>query len=159
MKTQMQVSAEFNVDSYSGHIVDLKHARTENTRKYNQNFNRDFNWYMSMRHKFNFDGVSEYYNKKGESIIKYDRNGVDGKEAFFQWDSNGKIKPTKHPNILHTILKTKGSTNLHIKMYAEDRASGNMGLIELRALCIYLKAPQWFREAVERQKVKLWNIS
>lgn len=127
-------------------------------RKYNHNFERDFKWYLSMRHKFNFDGSNTYFNKKGEDIIQYDKNGVDGKEAFFQWDSNGKIKPTKHPNILHTLLKTKGSTNLHIKMYAEDKAACNMGFIEFRALCIHFKAPMWFREAVERQKVKLWNV-
>lgn len=127
-------------------------------RKYNHNFERDFKWYLSMRHKFNFDGAVGYWNKKGEPIVQYDRNGVDGKEAFFQWDSNGKIKPTKHPNLLHTLLKTKGSTNLHIKMYAEDRVACNMGFIEFRALCIHFKAPMWFREAVERQKVKLWNV-
>ena len=125
--------------------------------KYSESFERDFRWYLSMRHKFNFDGCEEYYNKKGDKIIFYDKNGVSGKDAFFQWDSNGKIKPTKHPNILHTLLKVKGSTNLHIKEYAEDRASCNMNLIEFRALCISFKSPDWFREAVERQKVKYWK--
>lgn len=128
------------------------------SKNYNANFERDFKWYMSMRHRFNFDGSAGYWNKKGENIIQYDKNGCDGKEAFFQWDSNGKIKPTKHPNILRTLLKVKGSVNLHIKMYAEDRAACNMGFIEFRALCIHFKAPLWFREAVERQKVKLWNV-
>ena len=113
---------------------------------------------MTMRHRFNFDGSNAYFNKKGEDIIQYDKNGVDGKEAFFQWDSNGKIKPTKHPNILHTLLKVKGSCNLHIKMYAEDRAACNMNKIEFRALCIHFKAPQWFREAVETQKMKYWVV-
>lgn len=128
-------------------------------KKYNPNFERDFKWYFSMRHKFNFDGSNAYFNKKGENIIQYDKNGVDGKEAFFQWDSNGKIKPTKHPNILHTLLKVKGSCNLHIKMYAEDRAACNMNKIEFRALCIHFKAPQWFREAVETQKMKYLVVS
>ena len=127
-------------------------------RKYNHNFERDFKWYLSMRHKFNFDGAAGYLNKKGEPIIQYDKNGVDGKEAFFQWDSNGKIKPTKHPNILHTLLKTKGCTNLHIKMYAEDRVSCNMNKIEFRSLCIHFKSPQWFRDAVETQKMKYWVV-
>lgn len=110
-----------------------------------------------MRHIFDFDGTNEYYNKKGEKIIQEDKDGINGKEAFFQWDSNGKIKPTKHPNLLKSLLKTKGSANMHIKLYAEDRAAGNMGLIEFRALCIRFKAPAWFREAVERQKVKFWH--
>jgi hypothetical protein len=128
------------------------------SKKYNANFERDFKWYLSMRHRFNFDGSNAYFNKKGEDIIQYDKNGVDGKEAFFQWDSNGKIKPTKHPNILHTLLKVKGSCNLHIKMYAEDRAACNMNKIEFRALCIHFKAPQWFRDAVETQKMKYWVV-
>lgn len=125
-------------------------------KKYNQNFERDFNWYMKMRHIFNFDGAEGYYNKKGEQIVQYNKNGVSGKEAFFQWDSNGKILPTKHPNLLHTLLKVKGSSNLHIKMYAEDRAACHFNKIEFRALCIHFKAPQWFREAVENQKIKYY---
>lgn len=126
-------------------------------KKYNANFERDFNWYLSMRHKFNFDGCAEYFNKKGEKIVIYDKNGVNGKDAFFQWDSNGKIKPTKHPNLLHTLLKVKGSANLHIKMYAEDRANGLMGLMEFGLLCNEFKSPDWFMDAVERQKVKIRN--
>lgn len=125
--------------------------------KYNSNFERDFNWYLSMRHRFNFDGSGSYTNKYGDEIIKYDKKGTDGKNAFFQWDSNGKIVPTKHPNILRTLLKVKGSCNLHIKMYAEDRASCNMNKIEFRALCVHFKAPKWFREAVENQKMKYWK--
>ena len=98
--------------------------------KYNLNFDRDFNWYLSMRNIFNFDGSDGYWNKLGVSIVQYDKNGVDGKQAFYNWDSNGVIKPTKHPNILNTLLKVKGGVNLHIKMYAEDRAACNMNKIE-----------------------------
>lgn len=125
--------------------------------KYKKEFERDFNWYLSMRHKFNFDGKCSYHNKKGQDIIVYDKNGVTGKEAFYQWDSNGKIIPTKHPNILHTLLKTKGSVNLHIKMYSEDRAKGLLPLIELRAFCIKYKCPKWFKDAIEEQKYKYYN--
>ena len=126
-------------------------------KKYNTNFERDFRWYLSMRQRFNFDGSNNYFNKKGDNVIQHDKNGVSGKEAFFQWDSNGVIKPTKHPNILYTLLKVKGSVNLHIKMYAEDRAGCHMNKIELRALCIHFKTPKWFREAVEMQKMKYWQ--
>lgn len=125
--------------------------------KYNKNFERDFKWFLSMRKIFNFDGVDKYFNKKGENIIQYDKNGLNGKEVFYLYDSNGVIKPTKHPNLLLTLLKVKGSVNLHIKMYAEDRVSGNLNLIELRALCIYFKSPKWFIEAIEKQKIKLWK--
>jgi len=128
-------------------------------KKYTANFERDFKWYLSMRSIFNFDGSKDYYNKLGLPLIQYNKKGVSGKEAFFQWDSNGVIKPTKHPNLLHTLLKVKGSANLHIKMYAEDRACCNMNAIEFRALCIEFKAPNWFREAVETQKMKYWEVT
>ncbi len=63
-------------------------------KKYSIDFENNITWYLSIRHTFNFDGVNTYHNKKGENIIQYDKNGVDGKEAFFQWDSNCKIKAT-----------------------------------------------------------------
>lgn len=122
--------------------------------KYNDNFKRDVEWYLSQRHLFNFDGCHSYFNKKGEEIIQPDKKGVDGIEAYFHWDSNGKIKPTRHPNILHALLKTKGSVNLHIKMYAEDRASGVLPGIEFENICSEFSAPDWFVSAVENQKWK-----
>ena len=125
--------------------------------KYNQQFIRDVSFYLKNRNMFSFDGVGEYYNKKGENIIIYDKNGVDGIFSFYQFDSCGKILPTKHPNILKSLLKTKGSINLHIKMFSEDRAKCNMNLIELRAFCIKYKTPHWFKIAVEKQKIKYWN--
>ena len=42
-------------------------------------------------------------------------------------------------------------------MYAEDRDKCNMNFIEFRALCIKFKIPNWFREAVENQKMKHWS--
>lgn len=126
-------------------------------KKYKRTFERDFKFYMRMRHKFSFDGTLEYISKKGEYLIHYDPEGVDGKRAFYEYDTNGKIFPTRHPNLLHSLLKTKGSVNLHIKMFAEDRAKGRYPLIELRAFCIKYKCPNWFREAVEAQKINYYD--
>lgn len=125
--------------------------------KYKSNFERDFNWYLSVRNTFNFDGSENYFNKKGINIIQKDKSGVSGKEAFYQWDSNGVIKPTKHPNILRTLLKVKGSCNLHIKMYAEDRAGCILSKFEFLDICNELNAPQWFINSVETQKMKYWK--
>jgi hypothetical protein len=102
-----------------------------------------------MRHKFNFDG-------RLDRDIEYDPNGVDGKRAFHKFDSSGRLVPTKHPNLLRSLLKTKGSVNLFIKMYAEDRAKGRLPFIEFRGMCIEFKSPPWFREAVEHQKSKFY---
>lgn len=46
------------------------------SKKYNANFERDFKWYLSMRHRFNFDGSNAYFNKKGEDIIQYDSKTI-----------------------------------------------------------------------------------
>jgi len=50
--------------------------------RYSKSFDRDFNWYLSVRHQFNFDGKEAYYDKKGSDLIVYDKNGVDGKKSF-----------------------------------------------------------------------------
>ncbi len=154
------MNSEINVDSgTSNQNFGKPNVGGSLQSNYSQEFERDFKWYLKMRAMFNFDGSNSYHNKKGKDIIVYDKNGVTGKEAFYKWDSNGKILPTKHPNILHTLLKTKGSVNLHIKMYAEDRAKGLFPLIEFRAFCIKYKCPAWFKEAVERQKFKYYDVS
>ena len=122
-------------------------------KKYSQRFERDFKWLLKMRHIFHFDGASDY-TKNGLPVVVPDINGVSGKEAFYYWDTNGVAVPTRHPNVFYALLKTKGSINLHIKMYAEDRASGCLPLIEFRAMCMKWKAPDWFYFAVENQKHK-----
>jgi hypothetical protein len=104
-------------------------------------------WYLKVRHYFNFDG-------KPFEEIKFDRNGIDGIKAFYLVDSNGKkaIKPTKHPNIYKTIFKIKGSVNLHIKMWAEDRAKGILPKLLFDEMAKELDLPTWVVEAVENQK-------
>jgi|SRR5215217_5453734 len=117
--------------------------------KYSQNFLNDFSWYLSVRHAFSFDG--QLYN----TDIVYDKNGLDGRHAFHVLDSTGKMMPTQHPNILRQILKTKGSTNLHIKMYAEDRAKGYLPKVTFSDICLEYKVPAWFIKAVESQALKI----
>lgn len=108
--------------------------------------------------KFSFGMFSNYaFIPCSYAIIVPDKNGATGKEAYYQWESAGKIIPTKHPNILAALLKIKGSVNLHIKMYAQDRAQGLFPLIEFRAFCIKYKCPSWFKEAVEKQKYKYYK--
>jgi hypothetical protein len=111
-----------------------------------------------MRNTFNFDGQLD-------RDIEYDPNGVDGKRAFQLFDAQGKLVPTKHPNILRMVLKVKGSTNLHIKMFAtnlhikmfaEDRAKGVLPGILFKEICIEYDVPLWFKEAVEHQKGKYY---
>jgi hypothetical protein len=124
--------------------------------KYSKKFERDYKWYLSVSDKFNFDGTNEYHNKKGIDLIQFKENGKTAKECFYLYDSEGKIKPTKEPKELKQLYKTKGSVNLHIKMYAEDRAKGYLPKVEFEDIVKELNAPDWFVKAVENQKRKYY---
>ena len=126
--------------------------------KYSKNFDRDYNWYLSVSDIFSFDGTKDYYNKKGIELIQFDKNGKTAKECFYLYDTNGVIKPTCEPDKLKTLLKTKGSINLHIKMYAQDRANCSLPGIEFQQMCKEWGAPEWCVKAVETQKMKHWPI-
>ncbi len=81
----------------------------------------EFNYYIKKRHKFYFD-----------------KKGLSAKDAFYQFDTHGKLKPTKHPNILKAVLKAKGSLNLHVKISAEDRAKGYLPAINFSFKCFFI---------------------
>lgn len=117
--------------------------------KFSKRFNNDFSWYLKVRNVYNFDG-------HGPRTIQYDRKGLTGKKAFYYFDTYGKLESTKHPELLQRLLQTKGSINLHIKMYAEGRAEGTLPLNEFEEICENIKAPDWFYFAVERQKNKIY---
>lgn len=125
--------------------------------KYSKNFERDYKWYLSVANVFSFDGTKDYYNKKGIELIQFDNNGKTAKECFYLYDSSGIIKPTCEPKELKILLKTKGSVNLHIKMYAEDRAKGYLPKIEFYKIIKELDLPSWFVKAVEKQKYKYYE--
>jgi hypothetical protein len=125
--------------------------------KYSTKFERDYNWYLSVSDIFSFDGTKDYYNKKGIELIQFDTNGKSAKECFYLYDSNGIISKTNQPDELRSLLKTKGSVNLHIKMYSEDRAKGYLPKIEFNKICEELNLPDWFIDAVENQKYKYYN--
>ena len=122
--------------------------------KFSKRFEKDYNWYTAVSDIFNFDGSNHYYNKKGIDLIQFDEKGKTAKECFYLYDSNGVIHPTSEPAELKRLFKAKGSVNLHIKMYAEDRARGYLPKCEFEKICLEVNAPQWFADAVENQKPK-----
>lgn len=113
--------------------------------KYSQNFLRDLRWFLKMRNTFNFDGQIE-------EDIPYKSNGMDFMAAFLKYDAQGKLVPTRHPTTLKRLIKVKGGVNLHIKMYAQDRARGYLPGVLFEELCKEIEAPDWFIKAVENQK-------
>lgn len=118
-------------------------------KKYSNNFNEVFQFYFRMRKQFWFAG-----GELTKSPVQ-DRNGVDGKRAFFLMESTGKMVPTKHPNLLFALLKSKASANFHIKQYAEDKAEFRMSWIELEEIFEEEKYPQWFQKAVRNSVTRL----
>ena len=126
--------------------------------KYSKKFNLDYEWYLSVSEIFSFDGTKDYISKDGVEIIQHDNNGISAKECFYLYDTKGVVNATSQPDELRTLLKTKGSVNLHIKMYAEDRAQGRLPLEEFDKIKEELNLPTWFVKAVENQKYKILNI-
>lgn len=124
--------------------------------KYSKKFELTYNWYLSVSHIFSFDGTNEYYNKKGIKLVQFEKKGKTAKECFYLYDTHGIVKTTCEPEKLKTLLKTKGSVNLHIKMYAEDRAKGYLPKIEFDKICAEYDLPRWFVDAVEHQKKKYY---
>lgn len=125
---------------------------------YSDNFNRDWDWYSYNHKEFNFSGSQFDYPRKHKMVV-YDKNGVDAKEAFYNWETYGEITPTKHPRILKAILKAKASINLNIKMWAEDRGNGLLPGIEFKQMAREIPLLDWMIEAVENQKLKYYKPS
>lgn len=140
--------------------------------KYSKSNNRDFEFYFRNRKIFNFCGTAE-----PSFVPIYDKSGVDGKAAFFSIENKGINIPTKHPNILATLLLSKASVNFNIKMWAQGRADGTLPLIEFsqrKVMEVYphfeieydkndmennMGLPKWVIEAVENQKYKYYRIN
>ena len=106
---------------------------------------------------FSFSGPKEFLTKDGQPRIVTDPGGLSAVECFYIYDTTGKVVPTRQFLKLLKLYTTKASVNLHIKMYAEDRAAGLLPRVEFNRLCAKIKAPHWFKEAVEIQKSKYYN--
>jgi len=93
--------------------------------KYKDNFNEDYNFYLNNISKFNFCG-------EVVETPKYSESGVDAKNWFFIFDSNGKKKAyltaCKEPSLAKKIVVTKKSINMHLKMWAEGYNDCLMGV-------------------------------
>ena len=142
------------------------------TTKQEKKFKPIFEEYIRLYEHFNFSGKEE--------LVLEDPNGVSAIEAFFEKESNGRDIPTFEPELLRKVLKAKGSINLFIQLYAEDRASGLLPGIEFSLrVCdknhiqslskgeyeelekntfeYMMKLPIWFITAVENSKYKYYK--
>lgn len=125
---------------------------------YSKRFERDFRWYLKVRNSFTFSG-SIITNKSGLPLeIKFSSTGIDGKQAYNIYDSTGKLHPTRHPNILTSLLKTKASVNFQIKQWAIDRSKGELSKIEfLSDVPIFCKKP-WTWNVGKNKQEERWFL-
>lgn len=120
--------------------------------KYSKKFKEDYDLYLRLKDTFNFAPFDVLKGKTPTPTSKV----ITAKEAFYYWDSQGKLYKTLEMDLLVQILICKASLNFHIKMYAETRAEGTLSYVELEEMQRELKLPDWFIAAVEKQKLKLW---
>lgn len=128
----------------------MKKQRRKKMRKYSQNFERDYNWYLKYKDIFVFDASA-----RSDKVI-HSPDGKNAKECFFIFDSRGKIAPTSEPELLESIYKCKGSINFQIKEWAEDRSKGWLGYNEFESIIKEFELLDWMVKAVENQKRALW---
>lgn len=119
--------------------------------RYSENFERDYAWYPKYRAIFNFDGTADTIDK-----IIFNKDGKSAKECFYIFDSRGRVLPTNEPQLLYDIFRCKGSINFNIKMWAESRGKGELGLIDFKYIIGEFELLSWMIEAVEKQKLKYY---
>ena len=116
------------------------------------------NYIESIINRFEFCGRDNFTNKKGDNLIVFDENGVNAKESFFIFDSNGQIFSTNEPYLLKNLYKSKASINFHIKMWAEGRRDFTLSKVEFLRYCRQNRFPLWVFKAVEAQRWKGFDI-
>lgn len=121
--------------------------------KYSKRFNEDYELYCRLTDVFDF---APYDPTKGKQPTNA-RPNTSVKEAFFQFDTHGKLLAIAAFDELLQLLRAKASLNFHIKIYAKDRARGWLGLIDLLEIQQQHNLPDWFIDAVEKQKVKYYE--
>ena len=138
--------------------------------KYSKNFERDYNWYLKYKNVFTFSGSPKKEIKQG--------NKYTAKEAFYLYDTQGKVVDTTEPELLKQIFKCKESINFQIKQWSEARAEETLYDFELNNTIddklrvlewvnekpVYFKDMKsqyelldWMAEAVEKQKYKYYD--
>src|SRR5690348_16365156 len=125
--------------------------------KYSKRFERDYDFYIKNLDFFDFCGKkdSEFVDKNGNSLVVFDDDGVSAKEAFYGYESFGKILKTKEADLLLRLHKCKASINLHIEMWSEGRAEGTLPRIEFDTFAKASGFLKWIVKAVESQKWKV----
>ena len=118
--------------------------------KFSKNFERDWNWYLKYKDVFTFSGSPPKTIEKGKQY--------SAKEAFYLYDSQGKLVPTYEPELLQQIFKCKEAVNFQIKEWSQDRVKGYLPKIEFQKISEEFELLDWMILAVEKQKYKHYEL-
>lgn len=119
--------------------------------KYSKKFERDYKFYIDNLSRFSFCGKAddEFFDRNGNILVIYDRDGASAKYAFYLYESNGEIVKTFDEKLLLSLHKAKASINLHIKMWSDGRIDGTLPKVEFEEYCNSIFMPKWVLKAVE----------
>lgn len=121
--------------------------------KYSKRFEEDFDLYWRLQHTFTFAPHDPLKAKKPIDITA----DMPVKKAFYNFDTHGKYYNIANNSELLRVITTKASINFHIKLWAESRALGEFGSLELLESLESYNFPQWVFDAIEEQKKRLWR--
>lgn len=109
--------------------------------KYSRNYNKSFLFYITNLKTLKFCPFTL-------PQIEYKKDGPDAKEAFFIYESQGKIVPTKHPRTLFKLLKFKAALNWQVKDWAEGIEDTYVSVEEF--LSTFKNPPNWLKKHIVR---------
>ncbi len=114
-------------------------------KKYKSAFEKDWNFYLKNKDKFNFSA-----GRIPKVIPSLDGN--DAKRVFHRYDSKGKMLSCKEPELLREIFTCKVAVNLHLKMWADGQLDSMIPIEELMAE--FIEPPSWVEESLRNQIIK-----
>lgn len=103
--------------------------------KYSKNYDETFSFYLNNKKTLTFCPFDI-------PDIKFDPKGVDGKYAFYIFESQGKLLPTKHVRIFKNVFRFKCSLNFHIKMWSESCWKFGMPNYD-ELMTTFINPPEW----------------
>jgi hypothetical protein len=117
--------------------------------RYSANFEKDFNFYMANKEKFIFCGEQV-------APFPFAANGPSAKEAFYKFDSTGKILACAEPELATALLRCKKAINFQLKQWVEGYDDCLIAIHEY--LTEFLgEAPPWIERAFRNQRAKTYR--
>lgn len=113
-------------------------------KKYKKGFEKDWNFYLLNKDKFNFHGG------RVPQIISDFEIGKSAKEVFFRYDSEGKMLPCREPQLLLEIFACKVSINMHLNIWADGYTDVMIPVEELLQEFIGV-VPGWVEVSLRNQ--------